>query len=69
MEVLIAVGLYKTKSEMIKDSLRTLLREYKDYLMPIDQVKEMLSDIPQEVELSEEVVALRKREITRYLEG
>ncbi len=68
-EALIAMGLYKTHSETIKDSLRALLREYKEYLMPIDQVRQVLAEIPQEVELSEEIVAMRKRETGRYLEG
>ncbi|MBI1742887.1 hypothetical protein HYR54_07445 [Candidatus Acetothermia bacterium] len=68
-EVLIAVGLYKTQSETIKDSLRAMLRQYKGNLMPLPRVRAALAEIPQEVELSEEVVALRKREMSRYLEG
>jgi len=69
MDVLIAMGLYKTESEAIKDSLRGLLRQYKGYLMPNAQVKEVLAEIPQEVELSEELAAQRRRETDRYLEG
>jgi len=64
--VLIAVGLYKAQSETIKDSLRAMLRQYNGYLMPLARVRAALAEIPQEVELGEEVVALRRREAGRY---
>jgi Arc/MetJ-type ribon-helix-helix transcriptional regulator len=70
LEVLIAMGLYKSRSEAIRDHLRQFLAGYKDYLMPIAEVKKFLAmEIPQEHELSEDIIAMRKREIERYLEG
>jgi len=69
LEALIAAGLYKTRSETIKDHLRQMLSEYKEYIMSHDEVKRVLAEeIPQDVELSEEIVAMRRRELERYLE-
>lgn len=69
VETLIAVGLYKARSEALKHSLKALLREYEGFLKPSLKAAETLSEVPQGVELSEEVVAYRKRDVTRYLEG
>jgi Arc/MetJ-type ribon-helix-helix transcriptional regulator len=63
LEVLIAMGLYKTKSETMKDYLRKLSGEYRSHLRPIEEVRKMLGEeIPSHVELSQEILDLRKRE-------
>lgn len=63
IEVLMAIGSYKSKSEEIKSYLRKLLGEYRSFIKPIDRVKEELAkEIPKEIEVSEEVIAMRREE-------
>jgi Arc/MetJ-type ribon-helix-helix transcriptional regulator len=64
LDILIAVGLYKSKNEVIKTATRKLLGRYKNYIKPIDKVKEQLAmEIPADVELSEEIIKMRRKEM------
>ena len=60
LEVLIAVGLYKTRSEQMKDYLSKLSARYKGHLESIEEVREALDKRLKGRALSEEI-----REIMR----
>lgn len=63
VEAMIAMGLYQIRVNAIKDKIRELYEPYKDYLKPINEVKEILAkEIHVEERLSQEIVELRKAE-------
>ena len=45
LDALVAIGLYKSKSEALRDALRELLFKYKDKIMNIDALRKEMSSI------------------------
>ena len=63
LEIILALGRYKSGQKEIKARLRKFIAAHKRYLMSIDQVRELLAlEVPQSVQMSEEIVMARRRE-------
>ncbi len=45
LDALVAIGLYKSKSEALRDALRELLYKYKDKIKNIDDLRSKMSTI------------------------
>jgi len=65
VEDLIATGLYRTRVRRMKMRIRELYVEYEPYLRPLDEVRAILGgEVPAEKSVSQEIVELRRREIS-----
>lgn len=65
LEELIKAGLYKSKSEAMRDALRRLFGDYREYLRPIEEVRRATATIPNTEEISREVIRTRRKEVAR----
>ena len=45
LDALVAVGLYKSKSEALRDALRELLYKYKDKITNIDDLRKEMATV------------------------
>ena len=45
LDALVAIGLYKSKSEALRDALRELLYKYKDKIINVDDLRNKMSTI------------------------
>lgn len=45
LDALVAVGLYKSKSEALRDALRELLYKYRDKISSIEELRKEMSTI------------------------
>ena len=63
VEDLIAISLYQSRVNKVKEYVRKLYKSYEAYLEPLEKVRKMLAEeMPEEKPLSQGVVELRRRE-------
>ena len=63
VEALVAIGLYRAKTNALKERVRNLYGQYSKYLRPLEEVREMLSkEIPVDKRMSQDIVDLRRLE-------
>lgn len=63
VEDLIAIGLYRARTNRVKEYLKSLYKDFEQYLRPIEEVREIVdAEIAGSRNLSQDIVELRKKE-------
>lgn len=63
LKLLVAVGLYKSKSEALRDAIRNLTFKYQDKIITAKQVRERIDESMKDKSLSKVVDEMRDEEM------
>ncbi len=63
LKLLVAAGLYKSKSEALRDAIRTIAYKYRDRIEDIKEMRNQMEMTQSDKELSEVVDEIREEEM------
>ena len=63
LRLLVAAGLYKSKSEAIRDAIRNLAYKYHDRIKDVKELRKQIDEIMGDKKLSKELEKMREEEM------